>query len=252
MSWDRAAFKRAYVADGGSPNSANSYVSYLNRAERVIGTLGGVEGAVLLERAERLPDAAWGGVRERSDSMSALRCFVRLGSLVTVLEQPVPVPVAPASVNSLAAMALLAEAQNLGSRYYRLTGKPLGVTGEIAEFEATRHLGLRLCDARTPGYDAIDPIAGTRVQIKGRAIDPVDRYRGMCPAIKCGKDGNAFDMVALVLLDRATLQAIEIWTAELSAIQTRIAGLESMRRRENGTLAITQFISIADRTFKAG
>ena len=49
---------------------------------------------------------------------------------------------------------ILTEAKRLSRRYKEITGKPLGITGEVAEFEAARHLGLQLAEARSPGYDA--------------------------------------------------------------------------------------------------
>ena len=51
-------------------------------------------------------------------------------------------------------MKLLKEAKELAREYYGLTGKPLGVTGEVAEYEAARLLGLELTPARQAGYDA--------------------------------------------------------------------------------------------------
>ena len=38
---------------------------------------------------------------------------------------------------------ILATAKKVGAEYYRLTGKPLGITGEVGEYEAARLLGLR-------------------------------------------------------------------------------------------------------------
>ena len=57
------------------------------------------------------------------------------------------------------------------AEYYELTGKPLGVTGEVAEYIAAETLGLELAPPRTPGYDAIrqTPKGSQRIQIKGRA-----------------------------------------------------------------------------------
>ncbi|WP_193041193.1 MULTISPECIES: hypothetical protein [unclassified Pseudomonas] len=43
---------------------------------------------------------------------------------------------------------ILSDAKALARRYYRLTGKPLGVTGEVAEYEAARILNLELELAR--------------------------------------------------------------------------------------------------------
>jgi hypothetical protein len=48
----------------------------------------------------------------------------------------------------------LAQAKELAQSYRKLTGKPLGVAGEAAEFEA-QHLGLELVAARQAGYDAV-------------------------------------------------------------------------------------------------
>lgn len=66
---------------------------------------------------------------------------------------------------------ILATVKPLAAEYYRLTGKPLGVTGEVAEYIAAEMLGLVLADARTPGYDATrqTPNGPQRIQIKGRA-----------------------------------------------------------------------------------
>ena len=52
--------------------------------------------------------------------------------------------------------ALLADAKQLARRYYKLTQKPLGITGEVAEFEAARLLGVMLTLARHAGYDATE------------------------------------------------------------------------------------------------
>lgn len=62
---------------------------------------------------------------------------------------------------------ILATVKPLAAEYYRLTGKPLGVTGEVAEYVAAEMLGLKLVPARTVGHDAMRGIE--RIQIKGRA-----------------------------------------------------------------------------------
>src|SRR5437899_2948240 len=43
-----------------------------------------------------------------------------------------------------AILALLYEAKKLAQAYRRLTGKPFGITGEVAEYEAARILGIEL------------------------------------------------------------------------------------------------------------
>ena len=67
---------------------------------------------------------------------------------------------------------ILEAVRDLAIKYHEVTGKPLGITGEVAEYEAARLLGLHLCEARQSGYDAL-MVRGTatiRVQIKGRRI----------------------------------------------------------------------------------
>jgi hypothetical protein len=50
---------------------------------------------------------------------------------------------------------LIGEVKLLAHEYYLLTGRPLGVTAEIAEYEAARILGLELAPVRQRGYDVI-------------------------------------------------------------------------------------------------
>lgn len=53
---------------------------------------------------------------------------------------------------------ILREAKILAQKYYVLTGKHLGITGEVAEYEAARILGIELAPARQDGYDATEMI----------------------------------------------------------------------------------------------
>ena len=69
-------------------------------------------------------------------------------------------------------LAILSAAKKLAQEYRALTGKPLGVTGEVAEYEAARLLGVELTPARNAGYDAIRRTDGRRFQIKEGAFCP--------------------------------------------------------------------------------
>ena len=145
---------------------------------------------------------------------------------------------------------LLRQAKQIGAEYYRLTGKPLGVTGEIAEYEASEKLALTLAMARTPAFDAFSDTAGSRIrfQIKGRAVSITDRYRGRVPKIV---DGD-FEYVLLVLLDKATLNAIEIWRADRDSVMKRLDAPGGRARNERRALAISQFKSIARKVWPVG
>jgi hypothetical protein len=143
---------------------------------------------------------------------------------------------------------LKADAKALAVRYYQLTGKPLGITGEVAELEAAELLGLELADARTPGFDAYRQRGGVkeRIQIKGRAVDGLDRYRGRCPSIKCG---DQFDYVLTVLLDRRTLEVLEIWEASEAEVDARLKAPGSKARNERASMGLSQFRSIATKVW---
>src|SRR5688500_3922110 len=68
---------------------------------------------------------------------------------------------------------ILKEAKKLAQEYKKLTGKPLGIKGEVAEYEAARILGLELTPARQAGYDATEnaDVGKRRLQIKGRCLE---------------------------------------------------------------------------------
>jgi len=70
-------------------------------------------------------------------------------------------PQAPAS-QAKRLFCLLREPKTLGREYYELTGRPLGITGEVAEYEAVRLLGLELSAVRQTGYDAVRRNEGRR------------------------------------------------------------------------------------------
>lgn len=138
---------------------------------------------------------------------------------------------------------LLAAVKPLAAEYYRLTQKPLGVTGEIAEYVAAEILGLTLAPARTAGYDAL---RGTeRIQIKGRAYGQDARPGQRMSRIKADAP---CDTVLLVLLDNATLEAREMWEAPFTSVAERLARPGS-KARERGALGIAEFKRIARRVW---
>lgn len=142
---------------------------------------------------------------------------------------------------------ILDDVKRLAIEYYAVTGKPLGVSGELAEFEAAEKLGLILADARTAGYDAIRSIdeRSEKIQIKGRRIaSGKPRYRGRVPAINLKQP---FDTVALVLMDES-YEAIEIWEASYESVHQRLIAPGSKSRNERGSMGISQFVSIARKT----
>ncbi|TFW43125.1 hypothetical protein [Pseudomonas fluorescens] len=138
---------------------------------------------------------------------------------------------------------ILRDAKARARRYYHITGKPLGVTGEVAEYEAARVLDLELQLARQAGYDATEVRNGTtlRIQIKGRYF-PNPKLRG-------GRVGSIdlkqeFDTVLLVLLD-ADYNAFQIYEADRSAVEALLTRPGSKARNERGSVGISQFKAIS-------
>ena len=70
--------------------------------------------------------------------------------------------------NSEEIKTILKQAKKLAQRYRALTGKPLGVPGEVAEYEAAQHLKLEVVPARQAGYDG--KAIGECVWTRGEAI----------------------------------------------------------------------------------
>jgi hypothetical protein len=135
---------------------------------------------------------------------------------------------------------ILASVKPLAAEYYRLTGKPLGVTGEIAEFVAAEQLGLELADARTAGYDAVraSPDGPVHIQIKGRAYSDGAKAGQRIGQIK--RDAQC-EVVLLVLLDNATLEPREMWEAPFAEVLARLAVPGSRARNERGALSVHDF-----------
>ena len=133
---------------------------------------------------------------------------------------------------------ILARAKQVAIDYYELTGKPLGITGEVGEYEAARLLKLKLAIARTPGFDATDQSGSRRYQIKSRALSATDRKRNqMVGSIKLDQE---WDAVLLVLMDKS-FQTLEIWEAGRNAVTEALQAPGSKARNERGVLAVSKF-----------
>jgi hypothetical protein len=139
-------------------------------------------------------------------------------------------------------MELLAEAKRLAQEYRALTGKPLGITGEVAEFEAARILKLELSAARQTGYDAIEMVNGAprTLQIKGRCLLPGCKPGQRLSRIDIKKD---WDGVLMVLLDES-FDATEIYEADRAAVVDALSEPGSIARNVRGALAVSTFKAI--------
>ena len=140
---------------------------------------------------------------------------------------------------------ILAEVKALAVEYHELTGKPLGVTGEIGEFEAAEKMGLELGAARSAGYDAVRSRGSWRkVQVKSRWKRDGRKW-GRVSKIDITKE---FDSVMLVLM-HGDYQVREIWEAGRDAVIARLTAPGSKSRNERGSMGVSQFKSIAEKVW---
>lgn len=137
---------------------------------------------------------------------------------------------------------VIKEAKRNAKQYRLLTGKPLGITGEVGEFIAADLLNLELVDARHPGYDAIGQ-DGRRIQIKSRCILPKAKPGQRMGRIRLDHD---FDTVLLVLMDE-DFEPLEIYEAKYSDVKVELEKEGSISRNVRGTLGISKFKSISSK-----
>ena len=136
---------------------------------------------------------------------------------------------------------LIDQVKAIAKEYRELTGRPLGITGEVAEYEAARLLNLKLTEVRNAGYDAIRS-DGTRIQIKGRV-----RFQASKPGQRIGsiRLTHDWDSVMLVILD-ADFSPLEIYEAPRGKVEEALNAPGSRARNERGALGIRKFQSIAE------
>jgi hypothetical protein len=137
---------------------------------------------------------------------------------------------------------LINQVKAIAKAYRQLTGRPLGITGEIAEYEAAQLLGLELSEVRHAGYDAIRPDGGTRIQIKGRVLFETSKSGQRIGRIRFDHE---WDSVMLVILD-ADYSPVEIYEAPRSKVEEVLSAPGSRARNERGALGIKKFQSIAE------
>ncbi len=135
---------------------------------------------------------------------------------------------------------LIQAAKKIAKQYRLLTGKPLGITGEVGEIIAADLLNLTLTGARHPGYDAV-ATNGRRIQIKTRCVLSGTSKSGRLGSIKLVHE---LDTVILVLVD-PDFEPLAIYEAEKLDIERELKRPGSKARNVRGALSIGKFKSIA-------
>lgn len=135
---------------------------------------------------------------------------------------------------------LMEKAMPLASDYYELTGKPLGITGEVGEYLVAQKLRLDLMPPRTEGYDAVAG-DGSRIEIKSRALDMKKSLSGQrLSRINLSYD---WDKLLMLLMDQKFV-AHRIYEACREDIEAALTKPGSKARNERGQLSVTKVISV--------
>lgn len=147
-----------------------------------------------------------------------------------------------ASINLQRTGQLLKQAKRLAIQYRQLTGKPIGITGEVGEYEAAYRLKLKLADARQEGFDAFR-ISGKRrirFEVKSRVLREDADASPRLGRVRLDKQ---WDYVLLVLLDE-NYELLSIHRATRRAIQKALFEPGSKARNEHHQLGVAKFKSI--------
>jgi Family of unknown function (DUF6998) len=140
--------------------------------------------------------------------------------------------------------AILISAKDLATRYKKLTGKPLGITGEIAEFTAASLLNLELAEARQAGYDAIGNDK-RKIQIKGRCLSSNPKPGQRIGSIRLD---HKWDTVLLVLMNEE-FEVTEMWESNRPEIEEALLVPGSKARNERGALSVNKFKQIGKKVW---
>jgi hypothetical protein len=133
---------------------------------------------------------------------------------------------------------LMVEARKLAAQYRVATGKPLGISSEIAVHDVIRIMELQPAENPHAGYDAIGTGAreGRRIQIKGRVVSGEAKSNQRIGQVKLDQD---WDSVMLILMNEQ-YEPLEIYEAHRDQILDAVAGT-STKRRNRGALSVAKF-----------
>lgn len=140
---------------------------------------------------------------------------------------------------------LVSEARKLASEYRKATGKPLGISSEIAEFDAARLLNLELLKVKPGGYDAVGKDGhwkDKRIQIKGRAVFDEAKSGQRIGHLKTDQD---WDSVVLVIMNEE-YEPIEIYECEREAVENALDEQKSTSRHKRGAMSLAKFKIISE------
>lgn len=148
---------------------------------------------------------------------------------------------------------LISEARRIAAEYRRATGKPLGISAEIARHDACRYLKLDPQEDAV-GYDALgmaNEREGLRFQIKGRAIFDEKKGGQRLGQIKIEQE---WDKILLVLMDEE-FETTEIYEASRADILKDFDDAATNNRskpNKRGAMSVARFKRLANLVWRHG
>ena len=141
---------------------------------------------------------------------------------------------------------LMQQARKLAADYRAATGKPLGISNEIAVHDVIRLMQLRAAPLGDGGCDAIGtgPYEGKLIQIKGRTINPDSSSNQRIGQIKVDQE---WDVIMLILMNEQ-YEPLEIYEADRDTILNAVEQT-SAKRRNRGALSVNRFKKIGQRVW---
>lgn len=143
---------------------------------------------------------------------------------------------------------LMLEARKLAADYRRATGKPLGISNEIALHDVIRLMKLISAEPGAGGYDAIGTgkREGRYIQIKGRTIFDDSKSGQRIGQVKMEQE---WDSVMLILMDE-NYEPREIFEADRDTIVEAMAET-SAKRAKRGAMTVARFKAIGERVWSS-
>lgn len=139
---------------------------------------------------------------------------------------------------------LISEARRIAAEYRRTTGKPLGISAEIARHDACTNLNLEP-NEDSVGYDALGLTGereGLRFQIKGRAIFDEKKGGQRIGQIKIEQN---WDKILLVLMNE-NFETTEIYEASREGILDDFEEANNnSNRKKRGAMSVARFKRLA-------
>ncbi len=133
---------------------------------------------------------------------------------------------------------LISEARRIAAEYRRTTGKPLGISAEIATHDACTLLELEPAETAL-GYDAVGISTereNRRYQVKGRAIFDEKKGGQRIGQIKIEQD---WDAILLVLMNE-DFETTQIFEASREEILEDIEQNQG-KRQKRGAMSVAKF-----------